>query len=335
MRPPIFHRRSFYVIVGEKGGIKVNIDDLMLLDWHEDLEAMSVIELAEWILRQRLKAYVNNELNGDRLEQLYREFAFCYETSSDDLPSDMPDELIELFERNQKLMRGKSQKQAKRQNYRKAVRLLSTPIPRFRFRAKGDTHSIYIRHWVYRHHPELSIQQALRQVEQEIKSIDALLYKKGRPDENYRAALREWIRTRETKREATEYKEPGVAKETIQKYEEEREKRAIYIDEIFMDVMYLHTPRDLEAYGVDRSMVKRFLEGRCEKNTMIRIAFFLGLMDDEAEVFLQKEGFSLATSVRTEDEIFRNCFKFGLPISHANALLIRFKKKPLSGVTVQ
>lgn len=318
----------------------MNVDDLKLLDWHEDLEAMSVIELAQWIARQRAKAYVNNELNGDRLEQLYREFAFCYETSPDDLPSDMPDELVELFERNQKLMRGKSQKQAKRQNYRKAVRLLSTPIPRFRFRAKGDTHSIYIRHWVYRHHPELSIQQALRQVEQEIKSIDALLYKKGRPDENYRAALREWIRTRESKREVIEYKEPGVSKEDIQKYETENAQRKIYIEDVFMwsltgPIDDKETIRGLKEFGVDRAMVKRFLTGKCEKNAIIRMSFFLNLMDDDAEAFLQKEGFSIATSVRVEDEIFRKCLRQGFPISHANALLVRRGKKPLSGVTVQ
>lgn len=310
------------------------LDDLTLLEWQEDLECKSVPELADWIVRQRIKAYIDGQLDNGQLERLFQEWQFLYETPPEELPEELSPDLSRIFVRNQKVLRGKSDTHRKRSHYRKAVLFLNTPIPRFQYRPKGDTHAIHIRHWVFKENPALSMQQILRQVEQDIQTFDRIMDRTYANASDYRGKLREWIQKREGLREIPTYKAPGHSKADIQQYEKEMAQKGIYYEELVYGRPCAGGIRTPEQFGLNRPLLLRWMKGACEKNTMIRLAFFLGLTEPAAERLLQKEGFSLSASVRVEDEILRKCFRFGFPIHYANQLLANQGKKPLPGVTV-
>lgn len=58
----------------------------------------------------------------------------------------------------------------------------------------------------------------------------------------------------------------------------------------------------LESYGIGRTHIKSFLEERCDKWTLIRFCFALNIRGDNAELFLNKEGFNLKSNVRAADK---------------------------------
>lgn len=316
--------------------------EMMIINrgFFEDLAAMSLLELTDWLESMLASATVGGDLDGVAVERLYQGFTEAMDMTPEGA-AQYPEEDGARLLSNAKIYHSKI--------YRLAVVGTHSPRPHFFVRSQVSP-PVEISRAIYGERVKAA-QTANRQFAEYIQGycdkVSKILER-----EDYRQGLREFIRQRSARQSYIVYRLP-TRKTLLDKLDIDTVLDRLGRYKVERYIAYEQTTREAdkarkeyqevqewegnkawgglqetETFGISGSARARLFRGEdMEKPVFVRLAFFLGMEDGMAETLLRREGFSLCESFRPADTIYRNSFRIGFPITYADELC---KRKGLS-----